>query len=188
MRTALAAVVAVLLAATAQAAAGGPRVTLVRAAPATLSGGGYPAGARVAVAYRSGSSAVRRTVVASSRGSFQLVLPGISFRRCDGLTVTAGAAALRVASCAAGERPRLSADPAGGVSGLSFVPGERVVVAARPSGGQSVTRTVAASSKGTFDVRVPVAGSACAEVTYRATGSLGSTATYVASAPDCMTP
>jgi hypothetical protein len=188
MRTALAAVAAALLAATASAAVGGPRVALVHPAPVTFAGSGYRANAHIVVAYRSGSTVARRTVVASVRGSFRLALPGISFRRCDGASVSAGAASLRVASCAAGGRPRLTADPGGAVSGLSFVPGERVVVVARPSGGQAATRTVAASPRGTFEVRVGTSSSACAEITYRAIGSLGSTATFVASAPDCMAP
>jgi hypothetical protein len=188
MRTAFAAVVAAVLATTAQAATGGPRVALVRASPVTLSGSGYRASARVLVSYRSGAAVARRTVVATGRGTFRLVLPGVAFRRCDGLAVAAGAGALRVASCAAGGRPQLTADPGGSVSGLAFVPGERVVVSARPSGGEAVTRTVAASAKGTFGVRLATSPSACAEVTYRATGALGSTATYVSAAPDCMAP
>lgn len=188
MRTALTAVVVALLAATAQAATGGPRVVLVRASPVTLAGNGYRANANVVVSYRSGASVVRRAVVTSGRGAFRLVLPGISFHRCDGVSVAAGAATLRVASCSAGGRPRLTGDPGGGVSGLSFVPGERVVLIARPSGGEAVTRMVAASTKGTFVLHLALAATTCAEVIYRATGSLGSSATYVASAPDCMAP
>jgi len=189
MRTVFAGLVAVVVAATAQAgAAGGPSVALLRARPVTLAGTGYRPGAHLIVSYRSGATSVRRSVTASAAGRFGLVLPGVRFRRCDGVTLVAGAAQLRVDACSAGGRPLLTADPGGRVAGTAFVPGERVVVTARPSGGDTVTRAVTATARGTFVASVAVPAHACAEVTYRATGSLGSTAAYVTPAPDCMAP
>lgn len=188
MRTTLAVVVVALLLAAGSGAATHPQVLLVRASPVTLVGSGYAAHAHVVVRYRSGGSTAQRAVVASTAGRFRLVFAGSSFSRCAGLSVTAGAARLHVGTCAAGGAPRLTADPGGHVAGRAFVPGERVVVSARPSGGETVTRAVTASMRGTFAARVALPAHACAEVAYRATGSLGSTATYVAPAPDCMAP
>ncbi len=188
MRTAYAAVAAALVAAAAAGAADGPGVSLVRAAPVVVSGHGYRGSSKVVVAYRSGSVYVRRTVTTSARGGFLVTLRGISFDRCDGLTLVAGTARLSVRACTAGGRPGLSADPGGLVVGTSFVPGEHVVVQARPSAGAAVSAAATANASGRFTIRMPVPRTACAEVSYRASGSLGSQAVYGAPAPDCVAP
>jgi hypothetical protein len=188
VRTVLLVAATALLLVGVSAAARSPQVRLMRAVPATISGSGYGAREHVVVRYVSGSAVVSKAVVASRSGTFRLVLPGVSFARCAGLSVTAGAARLQAPSCAAGGKPRLAADPGGSVSGAAFVPGERVVVTARPSGGNSSSETVTAASSGRFAVRLSFGSARCAEITFRAVGSLGSTASYVTAAPDCMAP
>jgi hypothetical protein len=188
MRVLLAASIATLVTAAAAAGSSAPRVVLAGADPAVVTGSGFAARAHVVVAYHSGATSMRRPVVASRTGTFRLVLARVAFKRCDGLTLTAGAARLRVASCALGGHPEISGNPGGEVAGSAFVPGERVVVTAKLGTRAPVTSTVVAGSRGAFQAQLPLTPQACSQLELRATGSLGSTATYVLPAPDCMQP
>jgi hypothetical protein len=76
-----------------------PVVRLVHASPVVIAGSGYTAGAKFYVTYRSGSTRVRRHVVASLDGRYRVVLSGVTFERCSGLRLTAPGASLRVAPC-----------------------------------------------------------------------------------------
>jgi hypothetical protein len=76
-----------------------PTVTLVHASPVVIAGSGYTAGAKFYVTYRSGSTQVRRHVVASLAGRYRVILTGVTFRRCSGLRLTAPGASLRRPSC-----------------------------------------------------------------------------------------
>jgi hypothetical protein len=78
-----------------------PTVTLIDASPVVIAGSGYTAGAKFFVTYRSGSTQVRRHVVATLAGRYRIVLAGVTFERCNGLRVTAPGASLVVAPCTA---------------------------------------------------------------------------------------
>src|SRR4051794_19651261 len=188
MRVLLAASVAALVAATAAAGSPAPRVSLAAADPAVVVGAGFAARAHLVVAYRSGATSVKRAVVASRAGTFRLVLARVAFRRCDGVTLAAGTARLRVASCALGGRPEITGDPGGTVVGGAFVPGGRGVVEAALGGGDPVSTTVVAGSRGAFQAHLPLTARGCSELELHAQGSLGSTASFVLPAPDCMQP
>src|SRR5690242_19163258 len=76
-----------------------PPVTPVQASPVVIAGSGYTAGARFYLTYRSGSTQVRRNIVASVAGRYRVVLRGVAFRRCRGLQLTAPGASLRLPAC-----------------------------------------------------------------------------------------
>ncbi|HEU5372247.1 MAG TPA: hypothetical protein VFU51_07660 [Gaiellaceae bacterium] len=164
-----------------------PKVALVNASPAVVTGAGYTAGARFFVSYRSGATHVRRRVAASVAGRFRIVLAGVTFRRCDGLLLTAAGPSVRLASCAAGGRPVVTAKPGGLVSGARFVPGERASITVRV--GDLVLRGSArAGSRGTLRTRFSLPRAACSDIEVRAVGALGSTATFTVAMPTCKKP
>ena len=76
-----------------------PAVALVNASPVVIAGSGYTAGARFSITYRSGTTRVRREVVASLAGRYRVLLPGVTFERCRGLELSAPGASLRLAPC-----------------------------------------------------------------------------------------
>ena len=164
-----------------------PTVSLLHASPVVVSGSGYTAGARVLVTYRSGDSVARHRVRATIAGRFRVVLKGMTFTRCDGLRLTAGGASLHVRSCAAGGKPKVTAQPGGRVSGSSFVPGERVKVSAQV-GGLVSWESVKAGSGGAFTSHVSLPRAACTDIDVRATGALGSSATLTVAMPTCRKP
>jgi hypothetical protein len=164
-----------------------PTVTLVRASPVVVAGSGYTAGARFVVAYRSGTTRVRRRVTATVAGRFRLVLVGVTFRRCNGLRLTAPGASLRVASCAAAGGPAVTAQPGGQVAGSGFVPGEKVALSARMSD-LIVRASTTAGPHGTFAAQVPLPRQACTDIDVRAKGALGSTASSTVAMPPCRKP
>ena len=82
----------------------------------------------------------------------------------------------------------LTGNQVGMVRGALFVPHEHVQLLGRVSGQTPVTVWFDAGSAGSFAGRVPVRLLACSEVFYRATGSLGSTATFTVPAPECKAP
>jgi hypothetical protein len=150
-------------------------------------GTGYTAGAKFVVTYRSGSVQVRRHVVATLAGRYRVVLKGVSFKRCNGLQLAAPGASLRVASCAAGGRPAVTAQPGGLVSGSAFVPTERVALSAR-MGDLVVHASTTAGRGGAFATQLPWPRAACADIDVRAVGALGSTASYAVAMPTCRKP
>jgi len=152
-----------------------------------IAGAGYSAGAKFVVTYRSGSTQVRRHVVASLAGRYRVVLKGVIFKRCDGLQVLAPAASLRVASCAVGGHPAVTAQPGGIVSGAAFVPTERVALSARI--GDLVVRTATTAGRnGAFTAQLPWPRAACTDIDVRAVGALGSIATFTVTMPSCRKP
>lgn len=76
-----------------------PVIKLVQAAPVVIAGSGYTAGAKFYVTYRSGSTVVRRRVVASLTGRYRVVLANVTYERCRALQLSAPGASLRVAPC-----------------------------------------------------------------------------------------
>ena|SRR5689334_20316349 len=76
-----------------------PAVTLVHSSPVVIAGSGYTAGARFVVDYRSGTTHARRRVTVTIAGRFRLVLEGVRFTRCNGLTLKAAGASLQIAPC-----------------------------------------------------------------------------------------
>lgn len=76
-----------------------PVIRLVQASPVVIAGSGYTAGARFHVTYRSGSTVVRRNVVASLAGRYRVVLPNVTYERCSALQLTAPGASFRMAPC-----------------------------------------------------------------------------------------
>jgi hypothetical protein len=164
-----------------------PTVTLVDASPVVIAGSGYTAGAKFFVTYHSGGTRIRRHVVATLAGRYRVVLRGVAFTRCNGLQVTAPGAGLRVASCAAGGAPSVTARLGGLVSGSSFVPGERVAVTAR-LGDLVVRGSVRAGKSGAFSERLSLPRAACSDIDVRAVGALGSTATFTVAVPTCRKP
>jgi hypothetical protein len=150
-------------------------------------GTGYTAGAKFVVTYRSGSTQVRRRVVATLAGRYRVVFKGVTFRRCHGLRLTAPGATLRVASCAAGGHPTVTAKPGGLVSGAAFVPTEHIAVSAR-MGDLVVRASTTAGRNGAFSARLPWPRTACTDIDVRAVGALGSTASYTVAMPACRKP
>jgi hypothetical protein len=164
-----------------------PAVTLVDGSPVVIVGSGYTAGAKFFVTYHSGATEVRRHVVATIAGRYRVVLKGVTFKRCNGLQLAAPGAAVRVASCAAGRRPAVTAEPGGLISGSAFVPHERVAVTARI--GDLVLRGSArAGSSGTFRDRLSLPRSACTDIDVRANGALGSSASFTIAVSTCRKP
>ena len=179
----------VALTAVAANGAGGPTVWLAHKSPATVVGTGFGAGRNVAVTYTAGTKHLRRTVTAGPGGRIKAVFGGVSFARCGGVEIVAGDATLLVRPCSSpGGRPVLTGTQSGIVRGAAFVPREHVQLLGRVSGQAPVTASMDAGPAGAFVGRVPVRRVACAEVFYRATGSLGSTATFTVAAPDCKSP
>jgi hypothetical protein len=179
----------VALSAVAANGAQGPSVWLVKKSPATVTGTGFKAGRSVVVTYRTSAWRRQRTVTASASGQINAAFAGVTFARCGGVQIVAGAAELIVRSCSSpGGRPLLLATQSGLVSGSKFLPHERVQLLGRTSGQEPVLETVQAGATGSFVQRVPVKKLACAETFYRATGALGSTATYTVTAPECKAP
>jgi hypothetical protein len=186
MRATVAAVALALVCATAADGSQKPVLRLVQASPVVVTGTHFRARRVVDVRYRSGSIDVRRSVVAGRNGSFRLLLHGISFTRCRGLSLAAGSAALVVPACTAPSgRPSLAGHVAGLIRGNAFVPGEHVALSARVSGEPPVSGSATADASGSFVTRLQVPAAACAEVFYRAVGGLGSQATLSVDAPDC---
>ena len=117
-----------------------PSVWLTRASPVVASGSGFTAGKKLTVSYKAGTVRRHLTVRANARGAFRVVFAGLTFKRCNGATLTAGAAELLVQPCtSAGTRPSLAAGRLGIVRGWAFVPREQVVVTGRLSGMPSST-------------------------------------------------
>jgi hypothetical protein len=164
-----------------------PTVTLVRASPVVVTGAGYTAGARFFVSYRSGATVVRRRVTATIAGRYRVVLRGVTFKRCDGVQLTAPGTSLRVASCAAGGSPSVTAQPGGAVSGSAFVPAEKIALSAR-IGDLVVRASTTAGVNGGFTARLPWPRQACTDIDVRAVGTLGSTASYTVAMPSCRKP
>jgi hypothetical protein len=188
MRVLIATFAVSLAVAAAAAGSSAPRVALTSASPAVVTGTGFAPHAHVRVAYRSGAASAGRAVVASANGTFRVVLAQVVFKRCDGVTLTAGAARLRVPSCASGGAPAIQGNPGGQVSGSDFVPGERVTLFAKLGASKPIAATVVAGSRGSFSTQLPLTAQACSALTLHASGSLGSSATYTLPAPDCMSP
>jgi hypothetical protein len=188
MRVLIATFVVSLAAAAGAAGQAAPRIALVSADPAVVTGAGFAPHARVVVSYRSGATKASRTVVASRRGAFRLVLGTIAFKRCSGLSLTAGTARIRVGSCAAGGAPELIGNPGGQIAGSRFVPGEVVKVTAKLGTSKPISGTAVAGGNGAFSLRLPLTARACSALLLHASGSLGSSATYELPAPDCMAP
>ena len=179
------------LALTAVAADGAqaPSVWLAQKSPVVVVGTGFKAGNAVRVTYASGALRRQRTVTAGSAGQVRAVFGGTTFARCRGAQLAAGGAELIVTPCSSpGGRPVLVGTLGGVVRGTAFLPHEHVQLLGRVSGQTPVTASVDAGAAGAFTGRVPVRRLACAEVFFRATGSLGSTATYTVAAPDCKAP
>ncbi len=180
---------AVGLTAVAANGAHGPSVWLAQKSPVVVVGSGFKAGRSVTVRYASGTAHLRRTVTVGPSGGLRTVFRGTVFARCAGAQVTAGGAELVVTPCSApGGRPGLIGTLSGVVHGTAFLPHEHVQLEGRVSGQAPATASVDAGAAGTFTGRVPLRLLACAEVFYRATGSLGSAATYTVAAPDCKAP
>ena len=76
-----------------------PTITLVQSSPVVIAGAGYTAGAKFYVTYRSGTTVVRRHVVATLAGRYRIVLHGVTYERCRKLQLTAPGASLQVAPC-----------------------------------------------------------------------------------------
>jgi len=165
-----------------------PTVTLVDASPVVIAGAGYTAGAKFVVTYRSGSTVARRRVVATLAGRYRVVLRGVTFTRCDGLRLTAPGVSVRVASCAAGGHPAVTAQPGGLVSGSAFVPDERVALSARAGDLVVARASVRAGRGGTFSDRLSLPRAACTDIDVRAVGALGSTASYTIAMAACRKP
>ena len=179
----------VALTAVAANGAQGPSVWLAQKSPVVVVGTGFKAGRTVSVTYVSGLSHRRRTVTAGPAGQIRAVFGGTTFARCSGAQIAAGGAELIVSPCSApGGRPTLIGTLSGIVSGRAFVPHEHVRLLGRVSGEEPVTAAVDAGPAGGFTGRLLVRRLACAEVFYRATGSLGSTATFTVATPDCKAP
>lgn len=164
-----------------------PTVTLVQASPVVVAGAGYTAGARFFVSYRSGAAVVRRRVTATIAGRYRFVLTGVTFKRCNGAQLTAPGASLRVASCAAGGHPSVTAKPGGAVSGSAFVPTEKIALSAR-MGDLVVRASTTAGRDGGFTAQLPWPRQACTDIDVRAVGALGSTAAYTVAMPACRKP
>ena len=191
MRGFITAVVVGLVALTAVAANGaeGQSVWLAQKSPVTVVGGGFKAGRSVGVTYKVGAKRLHRTVTVGTAGTIRAVFRGVTFARCGGVQIVAGDASLTVRPCSApGARPALTGTQSGIVRGTAFLPHERVQLLGRVSGEAPVTASLEAGAAGGFVGRVPVRRLACAEVFYRATGALGSAATYTVPAPDCKAP
>jgi hypothetical protein len=164
-------------------------VWLVQKSPATVAGSGFKAGRSVVVTYRTSTWHRQRTVTATAAGQITAVFRGVTFARCSGVQIAAGDAELIVRPCSSpGGRPVLLATQSGLVTGSKFLPHERVQLLGRASGQAPHSETVDAGPTGAFVERVPVQKLACAEIFYRATGALGSTASYTVPAPDCKAP
>jgi hypothetical protein len=164
-----------------------PTIALVQASPVVVTGSGYTAGARFFVSYRSGGPVVRRRVIATIAGRYRVVLKGVTFKRCNGVQLAAPGASLRVASCTAGGRPAVRAQPDGLVSGSEFVPTERVALSAR-MGDLIVRASATADRGGAFTAQLPWPRAACTDIDVRAVGALGSTASYTVVMPTCRKP
>jgi hypothetical protein len=167
--------------------AANPTVTLVQASPVVVTGAGYTAGARFFVSYRSGATVVRRPVTATIAGRYRVVLKGVTFKRCNGVQLTAPGASLRAPSCAAGGSPSVIAQPGGVVSGSAFVPTEKIALSAR-MGDLVVRASTTAGRNGGFTARLPWPRQACTDIDVRAVGALGSTASYTVAMPSCRKP
>jgi hypothetical protein len=190
MKVMVGVIAAALLAAAGASGAQGPTVRLVGVSPATVAGSGFAAHARVAVSYRSGAVSTRATALASAAGTFRLALPHIVFKRCDGITLIAGDARLRAAPCSVPSgKPRIVFGFEAGdrVQAFAFVPGETVTVEAT-AGQEQAQAKGSADRNGRLSLRLSLPPVRCAEVFVRATGNLGSTATYTRPAPDCAAP
>src|SRR4051812_25716578 len=190
MRATVVTLVLVLVAAAAAAGSGGPRVTLLQPSPVVVAGVGFAPGRAVAVGYVSGAHRARRIAHADAHGRVRAVFKALVFERCRGLTLRAGAAPrLVVLPCSApGGKPVVAATVAGLVRGSAFVPGEHVVVSGRVSDTDPVTAKLDAAGDGTFAVHLVLPAHRCGELFVRATGSLGSAATFTFSGPDCKGP
>ena len=179
----------VALSAVAANGAQAPSVWLAQRSPVVVVGTGFKAGHAVRVTYASGTVQRRRTVLAGPSGQVRALFGATTFVRCTGAQVTAGGAELIVTPCSApGGRPALIGTLSGVVSGTAFLPHEHVQLLGRLSGEAPVTASVDAGAAGTFTGRVPIRRLACAEVFFRATGSLGSAASFTVAAPDCKAP
>jgi len=182
-----------LLALVATAAAVGssrPRLLLVQASPVVVRGTGFVPGRGVAVTYSSGATRVRRVATAGTGGAVRVVFGGLRFDRCRGAKIQAPAAdEVVILPCSAPNgKPALSGTMNGVVRGVAFVPGEHVRVTGRVSDTNPVTAALDAGLAGTFVARLSLPRASCAEVFYRAVGSLGSAATFTVAAPACKAP
>ena len=190
MRLLLATALLVLVFAAAAAGAGPPRLTLLQASPVVVGGTGFTPGQRVSVRYTSGATHLRPSATATVRGTVRVVFGGVTFVRCRGAAIRAQETAeVVILPCSVPNgKPRLSGTLTGLLRGVSFVPGERVRITGRVSDSDPVSATLDAGSAGAFVVRLAVQHAPCAELFYRAVGSLGSTATFSAAAPACKAP
>jgi hypothetical protein len=182
-----------LLALVATAAAVGssrPRLLLVQASPVVVRGSGFTPGRAVAITYTSGATRLRRVATAGTGGAVRVVFGGLRFDRCRGAKIQAPAADdLLILPCSARNgKPALAGTMTGVVRGIAFVPGEHVRVTGRVSDTNPVTAAVDAGLEGTFVARLALPHAACAEIFYRAVGSLGSAATFTVAAPACKAP
>ena len=167
-----------------------PRIALVQASPVVVSGSGFAPGHTVTVTYASGSTRARRVATARALGVVRVVFKGLSFDRCRGATIQAPTAAeLVILPCSAPNgKPSLAGAITGVVRGSAFVAGEHVRVTARVSDADPITQVVDADSGGTFVAHFALHRASCAEVFFRAVGSLGSAATLTLAAPACKSP
>ncbi|MDX6475231.1 MAG: hypothetical protein QOH95_742 [Gaiellaceae bacterium] len=185
--------VVVLLALSSAVAATGstrPTIALVQASPVVVRGSGFAPGRAVAVTYASGATHARRIATAGAQGAVSVVFRGLRFDRCRGAKIHAQAASdLVILPCTAPNgRPHVSGTLAGLVRGVAFVPGEHVRVTVQVSDSDPVTATIDAGPTGDFAAQVPIKHAPCAEIFFRAVGSLGSTATFTAASPACKAP
>jgi hypothetical protein len=190
MRFLLATALLVLVSSSAAAGAAAPRLTLLQASPVVVGGTGFTPGEKVSVGYTSGRTHLRRAATATARGTVRVVFGGVTFVRCRGAAIRAQETAeVVILPCSVPNgRPRLSGTLTGLLRGVGFVPGEHVRLTGRVSDGDPVSATIDAGTSGAFVVRLPVQHAPCAELFYRAVGSLGSTATFSAAAPACKAP
>jgi hypothetical protein len=191
---AAAAVAALLVVAGPGGAAGKPSIRLVQASPVVIEGSGFGPARRVTVSYESRSAVVRTTQAGAFRANF-----ATAFDRCKGALLKArttvggvivNSVTVNLLPCSSpGGKPRILFEygAAGLVQGFGFVPFERVKLEAR-AGETDATGEGRADSSGHFQLAVRLPVVRCAEVFVRATGNLGSTATFTRPAPDCAIP
>lgn len=163
---------------------------LVQASPVVVAGTGFAPGRSVTVGYRSGAQQARRTARADRSGRVRVAFKGVTFARCRGASIRAASApALVVLPCTVpGGRPTVAATIAGLVRGSAFVPGEHVALTARISDADPVTAKLDAAADGSFSAQLRLPSSRCGELFVRASGSLGSVATFSFAGPACRNP
>jgi hypothetical protein len=189
LAVATAAIAALLVASASGGATAKPAIRLVQASPVAIAGTGFGASRRVTVSYESRTSVVRTTRAGTFRATF-----ATAFNRCKGALLkarsTVGSVTVDILPCSSpGGKPTIQFDYGivSSVQGSAFVPFEHVEVEAE-AGDASASGSGRADASGHFRLGVQLAQVRCAEVFVRATGSLGSSATFTRPAPACANP